>query len=83
MLVAGLGDAGVVEVDAEAGAEERLLDVVRGQGIAGEELVNKSSADELAEGGAAAGVDDSRTADDKRFTAGAAIGDEIAGDFAD
>ena len=37
MLVAGLGQVAPLEIDAQAGAEQGLLDVVRGQRVAGEQ----------------------------------------------
>ncbi len=82
--MSGLGDAGVGEVNAEAGAEHRLLDVMRGQRVTGEEFVDVAAAYELAEGGAAASVDDCGTAHDERFALlVAAVADEVAGDFLD
>ena len=69
MLVAGFGDARVGQVHAQAGAEQRLLDVVRGQGVAGEQLVDVAAANQLAQRGAAAGVDDRRPADEQRLAA--------------
>ena len=47
VLVALLGRQAAVERDAQAGAVERLLDVVRGQGVAGEEHVEVAEADQL------------------------------------
>ena len=40
MLVAGFGQIAALQMDAQAGAEHRLLDVVRGQGVAGEQRVD-------------------------------------------
>ena len=67
MFVAGFGDAGVGEVDAEARAEQRLFDVVRGERVAGEQLVDVAAANKLAQVRAAAGMDDRRPADDERL----------------
>ena len=50
MLVARLGQAAAVEIDAQAGAEQGLLDVVGGQGVAGEEHVDVAHADQLLAG---------------------------------
>ena len=55
-----LGRQPALERDAQAGAVERLLDVVRGQGVAGEEDVQVAGADQPADVLAAAGVDDRR-----------------------
>ena len=48
MLVAGFDDVAAVEAHAEAGAEQGLLDVVRGQGVAGEQPVDVAAADQRA-----------------------------------
>ena len=82
VLVARFGDAGVGQVHAQARAEERLLDVVRGQGVAGEQLVDVAAANQLAKSRPAAGVDDRRAADDERLAAAAAIVHQVAGDLA-
>ena len=55
--------------DAQARAEERLLDVVRGQRIAGEEHVDEAVPDEMAQVVAAARVHDGRAGDDQDFSA--------------
>ena len=83
MLVAGLGDAGIGEVDPEAGTEEGLLDIVSGERVAGEDFVDIAATDELAQSGTAAGVDDGRAADDECLAALSAVGHEVAGDLAD
>jgi hypothetical protein len=83
MLVSGFGNAGVDELDAEAGAEETLLDVVGGQRVAGEKFVDVAAADELTQGRAAAGVDDCGSADDECLAAPSAVGYEVASDLAD
>ena len=49
-----------LEIDAERRAEERLLRVVHGEGIAREHHVDEAATDELVEVRAAAGVDDDR-----------------------
>ena len=82
MLVARFGDAGVGQVNAQARAEQRLLDVVRRQRVAGEQLVDVAAANQLAHGRPAAGVDDRRPADDQRLAAAAAVGDQVAGNLA-
>jgi len=41
-----------------------LLDVVGGECVAGEDFVDVAAADEFAQGGATASVDDRRAADD-------------------
>ena len=83
MLVAGLGNARLVEMDAQAGAEERLLDVVRGQRVAGKQLVDVAAANQRAQDRSAAGVDDRRAADDQRLAAGSPVVHQLAGDLAD
>src|SRR5687768_10759141 len=83
MLVSGFGDASVDEVDAETGAEKRLLDVVGRERVAGEEQGDVAAANQLAHGRSAAGVDDCRAADDQRLLAFTTIVHEVACDFAD
>src|SRR5262249_7133577 len=48
MLMPFLGGQAAIEPYAEAGAEERLLDVVSRQGVAGKEEIEKAEADQLA-----------------------------------
>ena len=79
MFVARLGQVAAIEIDAQAGAEEGLLDVVRGQGVAGEEHVDIAHADELLEELAAAGVHDGRPADQQRLAARGAVCGQFAG----
>src|SRR5204863_1591770 len=61
MFVSLLGGQAAVQRYPQAGTVERLLDVVRGQGVAGEEHVQVATADELADMLHAAGVDHGRT----------------------
>ena len=58
------------EIDAERGAEERLLDVVHGERVAGEQHVDVAGADQILEVGAAAGVHDDRPGDERDAAAG-------------
>src|SRR5213078_2628240 len=74
-------DAGVSQVHAEARPEERLFDIVCGQRIAGEELVDISTADQLAKRWAATRVYDRWSADDERLAAAAPISNQVAGDL--
>ena len=53
-----------VEIDAERGAEQRLLDVVHGQRVAGEQDVDEAAANQLLEMRRSAGVHDHRAGDD-------------------
>ncbi len=73
MFVPRLGQVAVLQMHAEAGAEQRLLDIMRGQSVAGEELVDVAGADEIGDKLAAAGVDDRRPADQKRLAAFARV----------
>src|SRR5207245_816528 len=58
MLVPFLRRQTAVQPNAEAGAEEGLLDIVRGQGVARKEDVEEAELDEFADVLDAAGVDD-------------------------
>ncbi len=69
MLVPRFGQIAALQVHAQAGAEQRLLDVVRGQGVAGEQHVDVAAANQLAQVLAAAGVHDRRAADQQRLAA--------------
>ncbi len=62
----GLSQHAPIEMHAQAGSEEGLLDVVRGQGVAGQEHVHIAHADDLFEEFAAAGVDHGGTGDNRR-----------------
>ena len=59
-----------LHVDAERGAVERLLDVVDRERVAGEQHVDVAAANQIAEVGAAAGVDDDRPGDERDAAAG-------------
>src|SRR5215207_4293667 len=83
MLVAGVDDRAFAEVHAETGTEQRLLDVVRRQGVAGEQFVDVSIANQLAHERPAAGVDDRGTADEQRLAGPPAISEELPCDFSD
>src|SRR4051812_27135588 len=69
MFVAGGGDTGIVEMDAEARAERGLLDVVRSRRIARKELVDVPAADQFTNSWPSPRVNDGRAADDQRFAA--------------
>src|SRR4029453_9416155 len=51
-------------VDTERGAEQRVFDVVHGQGVAGQQHIDETGADELAEIRHAASVHEDRTSHD-------------------
>src|SRR4030095_8071334 len=72
MPVAAFDRFAGLQIDAERGAEERLLDVMHGQRVAGEQHVDVAAPNQLAEIRPAAGVDDHGAGDD---------GDAIAGVF--
>ena len=54
----------VFEIDAERGAEERLLDVVHGERVAGQQHVDVAGANQLLKVRRPAGVHDDRPGDD-------------------
>ena len=81
--MARLGQDAAIEINAQAGAEEGLLDVVRGQGVAGQEHVDIAHADDLFEELAAAGVYDGGTGDDRRASARGAVLGQLPRDLAD
>ena len=83
MLVAGFGDVAAFEMHAQAGAEQRLLDVVRGQRVAGEQHVDVAVADELAKVRHAAGMHDGRSADEQSLAAACASAEQLVGDLPD
>src|SRR5207253_3077385 len=72
-----------LQVDAERGPEERLLDVVRGQAVAGEERLDVAVAHETGQVGPAAGVDHDRTGDDDDLAAAVAEPPHLPGDAID
>ena len=65
VAVAALDRAPALHVDAERRAVERLLDVVHGERVAREQHVHVAVADQIAEVGAAAGVDDDGAGDER------------------
>ena len=69
VLVPLIGRKSLVERDAETRAVERLLDVVRRQGIAGEEHVDEAVANQLGNQFAPAGVDHGRSQDGEHLVA--------------
>ena len=69
VFVSLFGGAAVFHRDAEAGAEERLLDVVGGECVAGEQHVDVVAADEPAQQLAAACVNNGRSGHDQNFAA--------------
>src|SRR5207249_4277339 len=71
------------QVDAERGPEERLLDVVRGEAVAGEERLDVAAADETGEVRPAAGVDHDRTGDHHDLAAAVAQPAHLPGDPVD
>ncbi len=81
--VARLGRLSLVEIHAQAGAEEGLLDVVRGQGVAGKQHVDVAQANHLLEELAAAGVNHGGSGDDQGLAARSAIFGQFAGDSPD
>ena len=78
-----LGQDAAIEIYAQARAEEGLLDVVRGQGVAGQEQVDIAHADDLFEELAAAGVHDGGTGDDRRASARSTVFGKLPGNLAD
>ena len=64
VAVAAFDGLAGVEIDAERRAEERLLDVVDGERVAGEQDVDVAAANQLLEVRRAAGVHDDRSGDD-------------------
>ncbi len=59
-----------LEVDAQRCPEQRLLDVVDGEGVAGQQHIHETAADQIAEVRSAAGVHDDRSGDDGDLFAG-------------
>ena len=72
-----------LQVYAERRAEERLLDVVRGEAVAGEEGLHVAAADEARQVGAAAGVDHDGTANHDDLAAAVAHAAHLPGDPVD
>src|SRR6185437_15088268 len=70
MLVSFLHRQAAIQRNAETGAEQRLLDVVRRQGVAGEQDVDVAGANQLADMLDAAGMDHGGTEDGEDFLAG-------------
>ena len=83
MFVAVFDRNPLIEPHPQARAEQRLLNVVRRQRIAGEELVDVAGPNEFAQVLAAAGVNDRRPADDERLASLAPIAKQLARDLAD
>ena len=83
MCVARFGQDPAIEINAQAGAEQGLLDVVRGQGVAGQEHVDIAQANDLFEELAAAGVHDGGTGDDRRAPARGPVLGQLPRDLAD
>ena len=67
MFVASLCQISLFEKNAQAGAEDRLLDIVRSERITRKEVVHITIAYQPAEILAASGVDNRRAADNQRF----------------
>ncbi len=82
VLVARFDDVAAFELHAEAGGEERLFDVVRGEGVAREQDFEIAFADQFAEVFAAAAVNDGGATDEQGF-AFAFGAEELLGDLAD
>ena len=82
VFVALLGRQAVVQRDAQAGAVQSQLDVVRGQGVAGEQHVEVAAADQPADVLAAAGVDDGGAEHGQDFLAGVLRAAHGGGDLA-
>lgn len=83
VLVAGFDDVAAVESNAETGAVESLLDVVRRQSVTGKEAVDVAAADEVREMLDTAGVNDRRAADEQGLATVATRADQFVGDLAD
>ena len=67
MLVPGFNDVATIKTNSQAGAEHRLLDIVRCQRIAGEQHVDVAGSNQTTEVFAAARVHDGGASDNKRF----------------
>ena len=70
VLVAVLDAAALRQVDAERGAEQRRLDVVGGQRVAGEQHVDEAGVDQRDHRRRGAGVHDAGAADPEHLLAG-------------
>ena len=81
VLVSCVGKAAFFNVHSQAGAEQRLLDVVSGQRVAGKQLVDVAVAQQLADESAAAGVHDRRAAHQQRLAGTLAVLEQLPGDL--